>query len=161
MFKIKLVKHSKLNFLKGATMQQIIELLVVITPKTQGDKTIEILSSFGADLQLMCLGKGTADNTFADYFDVSEKEKKVFFALIQKDKCPALLSELNNSLCSKNHGTIMFTLPLKSAMYSVIEQMNLVPLLNKTSQKKSLSTRLKNIGERLKSKKGEKNGKRI
>ncbi len=142
-------------------MQQIIELLVVITPKTQGDKTIEILSSFGADLQLMCLGKGTADSTFADYFDVSEKEKKVFFALVQKDKCPALLSTLNESLCSKKHGTIMFTLPLKSAMYSVIEQMNLVPLLNKTSQKKSLSTRLKNIGERLKSKKGEKNGKRI
>ncbi len=141
-------------------MEQIIELLVVITPKSQGDKTIEILSSFGADLQLMCLGRGTADSTFADYFDVSEKEKKVFFALAQKDKTPTLLSALNESLCSKKHGTIMFTLPLKSAMYSVIEQMNLVPLLNKMSPKKTFSTRLKSIGERLKNKKGEKNGKR-
>lgn len=138
-------------------MQQIIELIVIITPKSQYNETIELLNQSNVDLQLMTLGKGTAGNTFADYFDISESEKRVFFALIQKEKTQEIMSLLDSTLNTNKNKTIVFSLPLKSAMYSVIEQMGLV----KKMSKPSLSNKIKKIGERIKTKRQTKNKKTI
>lgn len=133
-------------------MQQIIELIVIITPKSCGQKVINILSQEKIDLQLMCLGKGTAGNAFADYFDTGEPDKKVFFALIEKDKTQQLLSTLDKELNTNKNRTIMFSLSLKSAMYSVIEQMGLVKL----TKQPTLVSRIKKLGEKIKNKRSKK-----
>ncbi len=138
-------------------MQQIIELIVVITPKSQGEKVVELLSRSNVDLQLMTLGKGTAGSAVADYFDISESEKKVFFALTQKEKAQEIMALLDNTLNASKNKTIVFSLPLRSAMYSVIEQMGLVKMMSKPS----LSNKIKKIGERIKTKRQTKDKKTI
>ena len=87
-------------------------------------KAIDILNALNVDLQVLSSARGTADSTLADYFSVDTGEKDMIFALIKikhKSKILALLNE-NLGLEKKNSG-LAFTIPIKSAMYSVLNQM--------------------------------------
>lgn len=129
-------------------MQQIVELIVIITPKTQSEKAIEILSQNDIDLQFMCQGKGTAGNAFADYFDLSDADKKVFFALTKKENASQILSTLDSVLNANKQKTVVFSLPLKSAMYSVLKQMGLA----KQVERPTLSGKIKTLVKEIKGK---------
>lgn len=102
----------------------LIELICVIVEKNKAQKAIDILNALNVDLQVLSSARGTADSTLADYFSVDTGEKDMIFALIKikhKSKILALLNE-NLGLEKKNSG-LAFTIPIKSAMYSVLNQM--------------------------------------
>lgn len=102
----------------------LIELLCVIVEKNKGQKAIDILNALNVDLQVLSSARGTADSTLADYFSIDAGEKDMIFALIKikhKSKILALLNE-NLGFEKKNSG-LAFTIPIKSAMYSVLNQM--------------------------------------
>lgn len=109
---------------KNSKRPPIIELLVIIVDRNKGEKVIRILNTLNVNLQVLSLGKGTADSTMADYFAVDTGEKDVIFALIKLKQAEKILEIINDNLKldEKNTG-IAFTIPVKSAMYSVIEKM--------------------------------------
>lgn len=102
----------------------IIDLLCVVVPRGTGDKATKILAALKVDFQLLSLGQGTADSTMAQYFNLDAKEKEVVFAIIKTKNENLILANLNNilQLEEKNTG-IAFTMPIKSATYSLVEQM--------------------------------------
>ena len=102
----------------------IIELLVLIVNENVEEKTIKLLNNLDIDLQLLSQGMGTADSMLSEYFGVTQSEKSIFFALIKLKDSPKILDILNKklNLDTKNTG-IAFTIPIKSAMYSLIEKM--------------------------------------
>lgn len=102
----------------------IIELLCVVTQKNKGEKVIKILNALNVNLQILSLARGTADSTLQDYFAIDIGEKDMIFALIKikhREKIMRLINE-NLELDKKNTG-LAFTIPIKSAMYSVLSQM--------------------------------------
>lgn len=130
-------------------MQQLIELIVIIAPKSQEEKAKELLSKKGVDLQFMCAGKGTAGSALADYFDLGDADKRVFFALAKRENYLEILSTIDSNLNVGKNKSIIFSLPLKSAMYSVVEQVGLASKVKRST----LSTKIKKLGQQIKEKK--------
>ncbi len=102
----------------------IIELLIVIINKSKGEKAIKILNNLNINIQMLCFGKGTADSTMADYFGLDLGEKEVIFSLIKLKDSQKILNIINDKLQLDNKNTgIALTIPIKSAMYSLVEKM--------------------------------------
>ena len=102
----------------------IIDLLCVIVSRGTGNKVVKILDALKVDFQLLSLGQGTADSSMAEYFNLDAKEKEVVFAIIKTKNENLILANLNKllKLEEKNTG-IAATIPIKSATYSLVEQM--------------------------------------
>ncbi len=109
---------------KQSQKPPIIELLIVIVNKDKGERAIKLLNDLDISLQILCFGKGTADSKVADYFGLDMGEKQVIFSLIKLKHSKEILRLLNDKLQldSKNSGIAM-TIPIKSAMYSLVEKM--------------------------------------
>jgi len=119
---------------KGEKMEEnvnkrppIIELLMVIVNRDEDEKTMKILNNLNVDLQLLSLGKGTADSSLSDYLGLDVKEKCIIFSIIKLKDSEDILKVLKEKLYlhKKNTG-VALTIPIKSATYNLIDKMGFV-----------------------------------
>ncbi|NCB48655.1 MAG: hypothetical protein EOM55_03445 [Clostridia bacterium] len=105
----------------------IIELLVVIVNRDEDENTIKILDNLNVDLQLLSLGKGTADSSLSDYLGFDIKEKTIIFSIIKLKDSDDILKILNEKFNFKKKNTgVALTIPIKSATYSLIDKLGFV-----------------------------------
>lgn len=105
----------------------IIELLVVIVSRDEDENTMKILSNLHVDLQLLSLGKGTADSSFSDYLGLDIKEKAIIFSIIKLKDSEDILKILNEKFNFKRKNTgVAMTIPIKSTTYNLIDKMGFV-----------------------------------
>ncbi len=105
----------------------IMELLMVVVNREEDEKTIKILQNLEVDLQLLSFGKGTADSSLSDYLGMDTKEKCIIFALIKLKDSEDILKKLGEKLNLKKKNTgVALTMPIKSAIFSVVEKMGFV-----------------------------------
>lgn len=105
----------------------IIELLMVIVNRNEDEKTMKILRHLNVEMQLLSLGRGTADSSFSDYLGLDNKEKSIIFCIIKLKDSSEILKLLYEKLNLKEKNTgVALTIPIKSATYSLIERMGFV-----------------------------------
>jgi len=92
-----------------------LELLVTVVNRAKGEFYADLIQSFDVNMQLFCLGKGTARAEVLRYLGLADTQKAVIFSVIRKDKVENALSVLGEKFNTiKNGKGIAFTVPMSS-----------------------------------------------
>ncbi|MBR2970665.1 MAG: hypothetical protein IKC48_02585 [Clostridia bacterium] len=92
-----------------------LELLVTVVNRVKGEFYADLIQSFDVNMQLFCLGKGTARAEVLRYLGLADTQKAVIFSVIREDKVENALSVLGEKFNTiKNGKGIAFTVPMSS-----------------------------------------------
>ena len=76
---------------KHNVTQNKLELLVTIVNRNKADFYVDLIQSFEVNMQVVALGRGTADAAMLDFLGLAGSEKAVIFSVIREDKIPKAL----------------------------------------------------------------------
>ena len=89
--------------------------LVTIVDRDKGNAVAEIYNQHHIGVQLIALGKGTAESEIMDYLGLDQLEKDLILSLVPSTLAGNILSHLNETLhFSKPGKGIAFSIPLNS-----------------------------------------------
>lgn len=95
-------------------LQKLI-LLVTIVDRTKSLFYTDLLEQYEVNMQMICMGQGTADNEMLNLVGLASTDKAVIFSLVRDDKIKEILNALNERFQKvKNGSGIAFTIPVKS-----------------------------------------------
>ncbi len=98
-----------------------LKLLITVVDKVKADYYADLLQSFDVNLQVMSLGRGTANAKMLGYLGLTDVEKTVIFSVIREGKLSEALSALDEKFKSIKGGKgIAFTIPLTSVIGTLI-----------------------------------------
>lgn len=98
-----------------------LKLLVTIVARNKAEFYIDLLQSFDVNMQMVALGRGTADAKMVAYFGLGDLEKAVIFGVIQENKIPDALAALDEKFRTiKNGKGIAYTVPLSGVIGTLI-----------------------------------------
>ena len=91
--------------------------------RNKAEYYLDLLQSQEINMQLVSLGKGTADSETLRYLGLAESEKVIIFSIIREDKIPSTLELLNQKFTTiKNGKGIAYTISLSSVIGVAIYQ---------------------------------------
>ena len=94
-----------------------LELLVTIVNRNKAEFYADIIQSFEANMQMMVLGRGTANQEILDLLGLAGSEKTVIFSILKEEVLQDALSSLEEKFRTiKNGKGIAFTIPLTSVI---------------------------------------------
>ena len=93
-------------------------LLVTVVNKGKGTFFADLLQqSFGANLQMSFVGRGTARSDLIEFLGLKDERRSVIFSVVRADRVEAVFDALSERFRTVNGGTgIAFTLPLSSVI---------------------------------------------
>lgn len=92
-----------------------LSLLMTVTSRNIGEKYLKFYLEHQIEVQLVTLGRGTANDAMLDYFGLESHEKAVLFSVIDDGKWKELSTGLHRSMQIDVPGTgVAFLLPLAS-----------------------------------------------
>ena len=95
---------------------QPFSLLIAVYERKNGNKIAGLFKNQKALVNLMMLGKGTANSKILNYLGLGQSEKSVHLSVMQEAEAHDLLHNINLTLDLKEPGQgIAFTLPLNGA----------------------------------------------
>lgn len=120
--KIKIVSKKSGNRNAPNTVKQNrLELLVTIVGSSKAEYYLDLIQSFDVNMQILALARGTADENIRRLVGVSDLDKVVIFSVIQENKIPEALHELENKFFTiKNGKGIAYTISLSSIIGKLI-----------------------------------------
>ena len=110
------IKQTKPNIKKtqGTNVKKL-KILVTIVNRSRALFYEDLLSQFEVNMQMVVLGKGTADSEMLSYLGLAESLKAVIFSVIREDKEKEILETLGEKFESIRDGKgIAYTIPMKS-----------------------------------------------
>ena len=87
-------KRKKVDNKKTLAFKKL-KLLITIVNRNKAEYYLDLLQSQEINMQLVSLGKGTADSETLRYLGLAESEKVIIFSIIREDKIPSTLELLN------------------------------------------------------------------
>ena len=115
-------KRKKVDNKKTLAFKKL-KLLITIVNRNKGEYYLDLLQSQEINMQLVSLGKGTADSETLRYLGLAESEKVIIFSIIREDKIPSTLELLNQKFTTiKNGKGIAYTISLSSVIGVAIYQ---------------------------------------
>ena len=92
-------------------------LLVTIVQKGKGTFFADFLQNHDANLQIACVGNGTAEASLIEFLGLKDSKRSVIFSVVREDKVDAIFADLEDRFQTVNRGTgVAFTLPLSSVI---------------------------------------------
>ncbi len=93
------------------------KLLFTIVNRTKGEFYADLIQSFEVNMQLLCLGQGTAKAEMMHYLGLVDSDKTVIISVVREDMVEGILSALSEKFSTiKNGGGIAFTVPIASVI---------------------------------------------
>ncbi len=115
-------KRKKVDNKKTLAFKKL-KLLITIVNRNKAEYYLDLLQSQEINMQLVSLGKGTADSETLRYLGLAESEKVIIFSIIREDKIPSTLELLNQKFTTiKNGKGIAYTISLSSVIGVAIYQ---------------------------------------
>ena len=115
-------KRKKVDNKKTLAFKKL-KLLITIVNRNKAEYYLDLLQSQEINMQLVSLGKGTADSETLRYLGLAESEKVIIFSIIKEDKIPPTLELLNQKFTTiKNGKGIAYTISLSSVIGVAIYQ---------------------------------------
>ncbi len=94
-----------------------LELVVTVVEKKKADFYADLIQSFGANVQIKVLSKGTASESVLDYLGLAETDKITLFSVVRKDKIKPLMETLEEKFRTIKKGRgISAVVPLSSVI---------------------------------------------
>ena len=94
-----------------------LEMLITVVSRNKAEYYLDLIQSFEVNMQVMALAHGTADAKTMRYLGLTDLEKSVIFSIIQEDRIPDALHDLNEKFATLKGGKgIAFTVPLSSVI---------------------------------------------
>lgn len=103
----------------------VAEILCVIVSHERSKKAIDILQGHNVELQMLSMGKGTADSKMAEMFNLGNIEKDIIFAVVSIQNEKAVIESMQNLFLDGKTTGIAFTIPIKSATSDIIDLLGL------------------------------------
>ena len=104
-------KSKKANGLSSNRL----EILITVVDRRKGEFSADMIQSFDVNMQLFCLGRGTAKAEIMRYLGLADSQKAVIISVIREDKIKSALSALEEKFSTiKNGKGIAFTVPMSS-----------------------------------------------
>ena len=104
-------KSKKANGLSSNRL----EILITVVDRRKGEFYADMIQSFDVNMQLFCLGRGTAKAEIMRYLGLADSQKAVIISVIREDKIKSALSALEEKFSTiKNGKGIAFTVPMSS-----------------------------------------------
>ncbi len=92
-------------------------LLVTVVNKGKGTFFADLLTTFGANLQMSFVGSGTARSDLIELLGLKDSRRSVIFSVVRAERMDAIQAALEERFQSINKGTgIAFALPLSSVI---------------------------------------------
>ena len=110
-----------------------LKLLVTIVDRTKALFYTDLLEQYEVNMQMVCMGHGTANNEMLDLVGLASSDKAVILSMIREDNLKEILNVLEEKFQKvKNGKGIAFTIPVKSLIGVSMYQF----LSNNKTQKK-------------------------
>lgn len=104
-----------------AVTENRLELLIAVVNRSKGEFYSDLIQSFDVNMQFIALGRGTADAKMLSRLGFTDSDKTVIFAVIQGNKIPVALEELEKKFNTiKNGKGIAYTVPLSGVIGTLI-----------------------------------------
>ncbi len=98
-----------------------LELLVTVVERNKAEFYADVIQSFEVNMQMMVLGKGTANKEILEVLGLTATEKTVIFSLIKEERLKDALYALEEKFRTiKNGKGIAYTLPLTGVIGAAI-----------------------------------------
>ena len=92
-----------------------LEMLLVITDRSESENYVNLFKSHGIHLTLAALAEGTASKEILSMFALEDREKAILFSVSGNEKISAAVNDLTRLFLIKNPGAgIVLTIPLNS-----------------------------------------------
>lgn len=112
----KRVKDKK-NDAKKKKIPKKLKLLFTIVNRAKGEFYADLIQSFEVNMQMLCLGQGTAKAEMLHYLGLVDSDKTVIISIVREDMVEAILTLLNEKFSTiKNGKGIAFTVPVASVI---------------------------------------------
>lgn len=90
-------------------------MMVTIVARSQGEKYLRFYAENKQEVQLVTLGRGTANDDMLDYFGLESREKAVLFSIVTDDRWKSLKRGLVKKMQIEVPGAgVAFVIPLSS-----------------------------------------------
>lgn len=94
-----------------------LKLLVTIVNRSKALFYQDLIEQFEVNMQVVVLGKGTADSEMLRVLGLAETEKAVILSLVREDKVKEIFETLSEKFEKvKNGSGIAYTIPMKSVI---------------------------------------------
>lgn len=98
-----------------------LELLVTVIDRNKAEFYADLIQSFEVNMQMMVLGKGTANKEVLEMLGLAGSEKTVIFSIIKEERLKDALYTLSEKFRTiKNGKGIAYTVPLTSVIGAAI-----------------------------------------
>ena len=105
------------------TAPQALRLLVTVVNRNKAEFYIDLIQSFGVNMQFCCNASGTASSEILSLMGLEESGKSVIFSVIREDKVKKAMATLEEKFATiKNGKGIALTVPLSSVIGASIYQ---------------------------------------
>ncbi len=111
MKKIKVPSKNKIAKVEPKITE--IKMLITICNRGKSALLLKRLENVDSTMEIVLLGRGTANSDILDYLGLGESEKDVVISILKADMCQIVLKELEPILQKHGKG-IAFTIPISS-----------------------------------------------
>ena len=112
---------QKVNKNPNTVTSNRLKLLVTIVGRNKAEYYTDLLQAFDVNMQTVLLASGTANAKMLDLLGLSDTDKSVIFSVIQENKIPDALSELETKFNTIKDGKgIACTIPISSVIGTLI-----------------------------------------
>ncbi len=99
-----------------------LQFVMVVVPRGNGEKSSQLFSGYGAKLDVMTLGRGTAKRSILSYLGLGETQKDVLYCVMPREAASEALTRLCGEMNLKRPGSgIAFGIPLGAAGRALAE----------------------------------------
>lgn len=92
-----------------------LKILVTIVGRTKADFYVDFIQSFGANVQMVLFGKGTAPQEFLNAIGLTDSDRAVILSIIGEDSLRNALDSLEDRFNTIHGGKgIAYTIPMSS-----------------------------------------------
>ena len=96
---------------------QGLKLLVTVVPREKTEYFMDLIQSFGANMQFAAAANGTASSDIMHLMGLEDSEKRVIFSVVREDMAPKALAALQEKFTTiKNGKGIAMTVPMTSVI---------------------------------------------
>lgn len=115
------IKNKLKNSEKKSFAGEKLELLITVVGRSKAEFYLDLIQSFGVNMQATALARGTADRKMLDLLGLADSDKAVIFSVVNEKRTGDLTHALAEKFRTiKNGKGVAFVVPLTSVIGSLI-----------------------------------------